>query len=626
MTPNNYPNNFRVGELNPSQLLYSFGVGAIVDLPQISVIVSGLDDWTQDPNYVHEIKEDRLLLGLRAAIGPHIQRMYSLPSSPDQSVNPLEQEALIGVPVGTFPKWMVCPACRTLASLDTNLFELHANRYRPDRTRYAHANCKFAKNKAPTALPARFLVACEKGHLDDFPWMEFVHYFGEKLCSGTPSITLQEYGPSGEARDLFIQCETCGIRRQMAEAFGRDNREKMPVCTARRPHLHDYDPDGCNLKMRPILLGASNLWFPQILSTIAIPATTDKLSVLVDDHWGILNDVDSLDALKYAQKRGDLKSFAGCSLEEILEIIKSKKESRAVNEEVEQYPDLVLPEWAAFSSGNDQLRSTDFQIRKMPAPEKYRFLISKVVLADRLREVKALAGFTRIDSPGELDELDEEQRIDTAPLSRSKLNWVPAVEVRGEGIFIQFDESKIQSWLSRPAVQEQERTFFAAHKEWRKMRNFSNPSANFPGMRYILLHTFSHILMRQIILESGYTQASIRERIYSRAPEDDGGPMAGILLYTSAPDSEGTLGGLVNLGLPELLGYHIESALEAATLCTSDPTCSEHKPEYGNATLHAAACHACTFAPETSCEKGNRYLDRAVLIGTISNAKIAFFE
>jgi len=619
-------NNFKVGELNPSQLLYSFGVGAIVDLPHISVIVSGLDDWTQDPNYVREIKEDRLLIGLKAAVGSHVQRMYSLPVQSEMSVSPLEQESLIGVPVGTFPKWMVCPACRTLASLDTGVFELRPDLFHPDRTRYVHSNCRIAKNKAPTVLPARFLVACEKGHLDDFPWIEFVHHFGEKPCKGTPSVTLQEYGPSGEARDLFIYCETCENRRQMAEAFGKDNRKKLPDCTARRPHLHDFDLDGCNLKMRPILLGASNLWFSQVMSAISIPDTTDKLSVLVNDNWGILNDIDSLDALKYAQKRGDLKAFVGYPLEEILAVIKSKKESGVADAVVDLQPDLLLPEWKAFSTGDEQLRATDFLIKKVPAPGKYKSLISKVVLVERLREVKALAGFTRIDSPSELDEASEEQRIDAAPLSRSKINWLPAVEVRGEGIFIQFDEEKIQSWLSQPSVQEQGRSFFNAHIAWREARNFSNPSANFPGMRYILLHTFSHILMRQIVLECGYTQASIRERIYSRNHDIEGGPMAGILLYTSAPDSEGTLGGLVNLGMPETLSQHIESALDGATLCASDPTCSEHRPEYGNATLHAAACHACTFAPETSCEKGNRYLDRAVLINTISGTAISFFE
>jgi len=627
MTDNNSrPNNFRVGELNPSQLLYSFGVGAIVDLPQLSVIISGLDDWTQDPNYVREIKEDRLLIGLKAAVGPHVQRMYSLPVSPDSSISPFEQEALIGVPVGTFPKWMVCPACRTLASVDTGVFELYKDLYRPDRTRYVHSNCRVSNKKAPTVLPARFLVACESGHLDDFPWTDFVHYFGGKPCKGTPSVTLEEYGPSGEARDLFIYCETCENRRQMAEAFGRDNREKLPLCTARRPHLHDFDPDGCERKMRPILLGASNLWFSQVMSTISIPDTTDKLSVLVNDNWGMLNDIDSLDALKYAQKRGDLKSFAGYPLEEIFTAIKSTKESGAVDAEIDYQPDLLLPEWSAFSSGDESLRATDYQIKKVSTPSRYKSLISNVVLVERLREVKALAGFTRIDSPNDLEEADEEQRIDAAPLSRSNVNWLPAVEVRGEGIFIQFNEDKIQNWLNMPSVREQEQSFFNAHKAWREARNFTDPSANFPGMRYVLLHSFSHILMRQIVLECGYTQASIRERIYSRYPDKAGGPMAGILLYTSAPDSEGTLGGLVSLGFPEILEHHIESALDDATLCASDPTCSEHRPEYGTASLHAAACHTCTFAPETSCEKGNRYLDRAVLVNTIGNSGIAFFE
>ncbi len=623
MTTNNQPNNFRVGELNSSQLLYSFGVGAIVDLPQISVIVSGLDDWTQDPNHVREIKEDRLLIGLKAAVGPHIRKMYSLPATPDSSGNPFDQEALIGVPVSTFPNWMVCPACRRLASLTTGVFELRPDMYRPDRTKYVHANCSVAKTKPPVALPARFLVTCEKGHLDDFPWIDFVHYFGQKPCTGSPSLTLEEYGPSGEARDLFVFCQTCENRRQMAEAFGKDNREKLPDCSARRPHLHDFDSDGCKLKMRPILLGASNLWFSQVLSAISIPDAVDKLSLLVNDHWGMLNDIDSLDGLKYAQKRGDLKAFVGFSLEEILTAIKNKRESSVADEEPEGNPDLLLPEWMAFSSGDEKLRSTEFQIKKVSSPGKFKSLISKVVLVERLREVKALAGFTRIDSPSELDDGDE-QRIDAAPLSRSKVNWLPAVEVRGEGIFIEFSEAKIQNWLSTPAVLEQERIFLNSHIAWRTARNFSNPSANFPGMRYILLHTFSHALMRQIVLECGYTQASIRERIYSRSPNTEGGPMAGILLYTSAPDSEGTLGGLVNLGNPEMLEYHIQTALEEATLCASDPTCSEHRPEYGTS-LHAAACHACLFAPETSCEKGNRYLDRAVLVNTISSGDSAFF-
>ena len=138
-----------------------------------------------------------------------------------------------------------------------------------------------------------------------------------------------------------------------------------------------------------------------------------------------------------------------------------------------------------------------------------------------------------------------------------------------------------------------------------------------------MLHSLSHALMREFSLECGYNAASIRERIY--AP---GGPEAeegSILIYTAAPDSEGTLGGLVSLGEPDELGRLLDQALAHAGLCASDPLCSEHDPTK-DGTLHGAACHACLFAPETSCEVGNRYLDRALVVPTYRDAKAAIFE
>jgi hypothetical protein len=131
--------------------------------------------------------------------------------------------------------------------------------------------------------------------------------------------------------------------------------------------------------------------------------------------------------------------------------------------------------------------------------------------------------------------------------------------------------------------------------------------------------------MRQLSLECGYTAASLRERLYSRGPDDPNGPMAGLLIYTSAPDSEGTLGGLVSLGEPTTLERHILLALEAARLCASDPLCAENPPGLRGQTLHAAACHACLFAPETSCERGNKYLDRSTLVKTVERDDLAFF-
>lgn len=140
------------------------------------------------------------------------------------------------------------------------------------------------------------------------------------------------------------------------------------------------------------------------------------------------------------------------------------------------------------------------------------------------------------------------------------------------------------------------------------------------------LHSLAHVLLRRLAIECGYTAASIRERIYAREPGAPGGPMAGVLLYTSAADSEGTLGGLISLGEPQALGHLLEAALDDARLCASDPLCAEHHPWRDGQSLHAAACHACMFAAETSCERGNRYLDRAVLGETVETGDLAFFE
>jgi hypothetical protein len=170
------------------------------------------------------------------------------------------------------------------------------------------------------------------------------------------------------------------------------------------------------------------------------------------------------------------------------------------------------------------------------------------------------------------------------------------------------------------------RAVFAALNEagvdWRTARNAPDPEAGFPGMRYVLLHSFSHALMRSLALEAGYAQAAIRERIYAREADAEGGPMAGVLLATAASDSEGTLGGLVALGEREAFAEVLRASLDAAELCASDPYCAEHEP--GPHGVHGAACHACLFAPETSCERGNRYLDRAVLAALVSGPDIAY--
>lgn len=621
MSQSNY--KYKVGELRPSQILFTYGIGAVVDLPSLSAMVMGLEEW--DTSRAIELGEERLLAAVKQRLGSQVKRLLAPPTPPEDtnSASPLDEIHRIGIPVAPFPAWMVCPRCRLLAPLQSALFELQANPYRPDRTRYVHKNCPRAQ-KPPAVIPARFLVACQQGHLDDFPWLYFVHR-GNTNCQGP--LRLEEYGVTGAATDIAVRCDGCNVSsRRLSDAFGEQGKKNMPRCRARHPHLRGFD-NGCELQMKGILLGASNSWFGMTLSALSIPTQSSQLGQLVEQHWTTLGKANSLDTLAVLlqafQAGGQLQDFARYPTDDIWEIIARKQQGQM---DLERERDLKTPEWEVFSAADPAENTDEFQLRAVAPPTGYERAFSQVVLVERLREVRALIGFTRIQSPGDFADAGEMLDDACVPLSRHAPKWVPTTEVKGEGIFLQLNEATLYQWENLPAIKKRERESELAHQQWCRLRNLDPQKVKFPGMRYILLHSFSHALMRQLAIECGYNAASLRERLYSKRPGDENGPMAGILIYTAAPDSEGTLGGLVNLGEPATLSHHISQALAQAQLCTSDPLCAEHTPSQGTPSLHWAACHACLFSPETSCERGNKYLDRSLLAPTVQAADLAFFQ
>ena len=608
-----------VGELRPSQLLHTFGIGSIVDLPHLSVLVTGLEDWPLAS--CRPIQEDRLLEQVRRRLGPQVQGLYS-PPLPDENdgLRPSFSDAnhIVGVPVAPFPRWMRCPFCHLLAPLKSGLFLLKAVPGRPDLTKYVHGNCN--KATQPSALPARFLLACEAGHLDDFPWDWFVRHL-RPGCNGV--LELQEYGVSGEAAEVEVSCRECGARQRMAEAFGRDAPQHLPQCRGRRPQLRDFEAEPCRAPRQTILLGASNAWFAATLSTLYVPeAKADQLAKRVEEHWSSLSDADEVSVLRYLRKQGKLAAFADVEDAALLGAISAQRKARETSARAAE--DLKTPEWRVFSRPDPALNGPDFELREVGVPSRWGKLLKRVVLAERLREVTALTAFTRIASSRDYAEGEEMPAKVRAPISRSPPTFVPAAEVRGEGIFLQFDEEELNRWATPLGAHSE--TFLQAHTAWRRRRAIDPPEAGFPGLRYVVLHSFAHALMRGLSLECGYGAASLRERIYARDDGDDEGEsMAGVLIYTAAPDSEGTLGGLVRMGMPDELGRHIDRALRELTLCSSDPLCADHAPDIDGTTLHGACCHACLFAPETSCERGNRYLDRTLLVETVRSAGVGLF-
>lgn len=606
-----------VGQVRPSQLLWTYGPGALIDLPNLSVITMGLDYW--DTDCCTPVEEARLLGAVRHMLGPQVERLRVPPFLRDEDASPFSAEGKVGVPVRPFPRWLRCVKCGLLAEYDSDLFDIKPSPYRPEQTHFVHKNCE--KGGTGDAVPARFLLACRNGHLDDFPWHWFVHG-GPSNCKGT--LRFFEQGASLQTENLWVKCDAkdCGAKRSLAQAFGKEAQENLPSCRGRHPHLSTYD-ENCDEPPRAVLLGATNSWFPITVSVLAIPLEKNQLSQLVLDGWEYFSDVESVDEVKIITKTlvksGSLPGIGSFAPEEVWRAIQERQEGKATATIVSE-GDIKQPEWDVLTSDNAPTDWPHFLSHKTSVPAAYADKIENVLLLERLREVNALIGYTRVEAPEEASDTDERPMM--ADLCKGKSTWVPASEVHGEGIFVRFKEAEVAIWEKRTSVGKRDSRLLAGHYGWRNARKLE-PEHGYPGIRYAMLHTFAHLLIRELALECGYNAASIRERIYAGNDEDN--PMAGVLLYTAAADSDGTLGGLVELGKPENLGRLIEQALSRSVVCSSDPLCSEHDPS-GDRTLHAASCHACAFVAETSCERGNRYLDRALLVRTFECRDAAFFD
>lgn len=615
-------NHFRrVGAVRPSHLMFTTGVGALADLPNFSVVVRGLDDWNYSaiPGW-EPIVEPRLLAAVRKLLNNRdVKELRPAPWLDGVDHEPNGPAGRVGVPVTPFPGWLRCTACDELAQIDSNAFGFENARARkPHEARFFHATCPRKKSgRKPLAVGARFVLACTAGHLDDFPYAQFVHQGVACAAASHPRLRMDDRGGNLGA-NVEIKCLSCGVRRNIREVLGQRGADKLPRCRGRRAHLGDFEASECKAELKLLVVGASNQWFAQTLSALAVPRTgASELQAKVQQHWETtFSPMKTIDFLPFARSAAPpLREFERWTDAEIWAAIEAHRAATQQEAPVDAYPDLRTPEWEIFSAAQPPSPTDDFALRHDPngVPGMLKGIFADVIQAERLREVRALVGFTRLDSP----DPDDPDLVTRAPLARSKPTWVPASEVRGEGIFVRLPEDLLSEWVARVrnshAMQEHRDAYarFRRNRYSGRISGAFDPMRLWPGERYIALHTLSHLLIRTIALECGYSSASLSERIYAG---DDDDPRGGILVYTAVPDAEGTLGGLVSLAEEEPLTRLTRRALADAMHCSSDPLCAERLPQYPMDSLHGAACHVCLFVSETTCERGNRFLDRRFVV------------
>ncbi len=430
---------------------------------------------------------------------------------------------------------------------------------------------------------------------------------------------MDERGTSGDIAEIFIRCE-CGEASPLMRATIPGT---LGHCDGCRPWLGPYTNEACDELSRLLVRHASNAYFPQVMSVISLPDRNESLEKAVTQVWeNFLQYVDTIDELrKDRQKKPPVKAaLEGFTDEEVLQEIEARKGTgaEAPIKSVKQAEFEVLT--ATKEEVGQDTPDGDFFARALPKStwdKPWMASVERIVMVHRLREVVAQLGFTRFEASTADVEGELQMGVVAAPLAR-ELSWLPAVENRGEGVFIQFCKSAVEEWLKRPEVVERGRWLRAGFDSWHEQHPHSH--REFSGLPYFLLHSLSHLLLTAVSLECGYPASSIRERVYAL----DAG--YGILLYTGTPDAEGTLGGLVETG--RQIDRYLRTALELGRLCSNDPVCAQHDPQslHECRFLHGAACHGCLLIAETSCEQHNDFLDRAVVVPTVEDVGAEFFK
>lgn len=576
-------------DLRLSEIISPFGVGAIVDVRGQSLIAADSSWW--DKKHSPEIHCERLLERIGAG------ELREPPTHAGRVA-----KGTPGLLYWRFPEWRFCERCTTLS-----------DRSGKDKGKWTNkCSC------GGVLVPMRYIAVCEKGsHIRDIPWFTWAHRGGDsgvtdevRFCRAYRELRFVRSAKSGEGlKSLRVECAGCKRSRPLSDlvaksALGRDGIR----CSGRQPWQHPDTADVCDHPLSAVQRGATGNYIAERLSALDIPEERPASAQLADKIRGHVY-FDKLVTDNGGPQSDMVSEWIADELNTtravVLEV--AAKDGSALDEPL---MDLKDGEWAAFvkklEQGGRDASGTDFvvdgwDLSNRPGwPDTLAGRIDSIGQVRRVREVRALLGFRR--RAGDADRIS----ADLGPDQRRKPVY-PAVEMFGEGIFLRFDEAALSEWERRPEVVARANVLIGRRNdtEWAHRLPIPEP-------RFIALHTISHLLIRRLAYASGYASASLQERIYASSDRPD--RTAGVLIYTAAGDAQGTLGGLVRLGEPDKLAPLLLATLSDADVCSNDPVCIESDSR-GSSSLNLSACHGCSLVSETSCECGNRLLDRQLVFG-----------
>jgi DNA-directed RNA polymerase subunit RPC12/RpoP len=612
-----------------SKLVGTEGPGSLVISPEgETAVVGALDLWFRDAkgNKSRNIEEFAVTEPRLKSI-LNVDKFYKPPEFRKASENALEVVPNSGLvmPLMRFPKWHYCSSCKSLRELELDQTSIYLD-------------CPTCKAKR-YYKQVPFVVICEHGHLSDFPWRKWVHRVENTTCKGNLRIQMS----GGTTLDSWrIECEGCKDNRGLqmitsssqtvgASSFLGDNLNKEGSkryhCEGERPWCGDVKVE-CEAAPVAILRNSISVYMAKKISALAIPGDysenvdwiVSKIQApskyLLRTNLMLHDEMEKKVSFIRENLRIELKDdITNQEIEDALIYLDAAEDYEHTEDELEKPGRLIKKK--EFEKLSSQVNSTMLKVEPEWIYEEsdevnhytpYLERISKVL---RLKETIVLYGFDRKDYNNTNDFASYYPSL-YKDFEATKETWLPVNEVYGEGIFLQLNLEQIKEWESLPKV----KAYFT--KYLNRVQHVEHREDDILKPRNIMLHTLSHFLIDEFANVSGYNRAAIRERLYL----DEG--QTGVLIYISAGDSEGTLGGLVRLGTKKEFFSILDKAKNRAEWCSSDPVCTELGESQGQGVngLNGAACYNCSHIPETSCEHWNLYLDRNLLI----DEEVGFFK
>ncbi|WP_271400962.1 DUF1998 domain-containing protein [Salinicoccus roseus] len=606
-------------DIRKSQLLTPYGIGSLIDINNQSIMIRDSEYWGDSDESISDIRLEKALKA-RGFISPPI---------PSSNNYVKKNESVTGV---RFPTWYFSPVTRELKKIETwksSIQERDLQNFEKQPFEYINGY------KRSNLVPVRLVCACKNGHVQDFPWFEWAH--SESPCKDEKKhiLYLRSYGNSTSLSQMVVKC-SCGSKKSLSGVFNQ-NVLKSTVNKLQVSCKGDYvwkdskDKKLCTADLHVLLRSQSGLYFPNLRSSVNIPFSTDSLleKIKRSSYFsGIEKEIRSYSNMGEAIDDDYLKM----SLSRLSSEINEPEEK--VLDEIDNYyfsssskkmtvMDYKYDEYNVLSgkTSYDKTQNINFDLNVIKNEEfnkhKYTSLLTVITLVKSIEIVTALTGYSRIDIPEAetmLIEDENDTQSNTVSLKRSDGKYV-ALRSKGEGIFIEFSSEKIEEWMNNI---EHSKTSSIIYSKESKVKHESH--LKYTNPKFYMIHTFSHILIKELTQTSGYSSSALKERLYFSEEKN----MYGVLIYTSSNDENGTLGGLVKQGVPHNFFRIIDEAIERASWCSYDPVCINSNGQ-GRDSLNLASCYACSLVPETSCEFMNAFLDRKTLIGELAKPMGGFF-